>query len=290
MVLSFTLVKVGDHYFLLYSLSSRSVGLFCARSVPEPSILTIILFNTVPGPYPYAEPLSSPKFRDPNGQVLYDSYSTTGNREQTFPATFRDYEPQEQYTPQPSFHPYSSSRPTTSHMTGSRDSRRLPPLSTSPGSQADRWQQPSYLPQSNEFSGANLIRSPTASYPGTYPTNQAYSLAHRMPQSHDHLASMNPQNHGPNNAFDDRRYSSSYGYSSRPSHAPYVPPPRTYSPPPVRPTSPEEPTIKKKRKRADATQLKVLDKTYSLTAFPSIEKRTALANMLDMSPRSVQIW
>src|SRR6266404_5262164 len=53
---------------------------------------------------------------------------------------------------------------------------------------------------------------------------------------------------------------------------------------------PSEPTIKKKRKRADARQLEVLNATYARTAFPSTEERAALAKQLDMSARSVQIW
>ena len=52
----------------------------------------------------------------------------------------------------------------------------------------------------------------------------------------------------------------------------------------------EEPVIKKKRKRADAAQLKVLNETYARTAFPSTEERAELAKKLDMSARSVQIW
>lgn len=56
------------------------------------------------------------------------------------------------------------------------------------------------------------------------------------------------------------------------------------------PSDPSEPTIKKKRKRADARQLEVLNATYNRTAFPSTEERAALAKQLDMSARSVQIW
>lgn len=52
----------------------------------------------------------------------------------------------------------------------------------------------------------------------------------------------------------------------------------------------DEPAIKKKRKRADAAQLKVLNETYARTAFPSTEERAELAKKLDMSARSVQIW
>jgi homeobox protein YOX1/YHP1 len=62
----------------------------------------------------------------------------------------------------------------------------------------------------------------------------------------------------------------------------------SYGAEPVAPT--EEPVIKKKRKRADAAQLKVLNETYQRTAFPSTEERQALATELDMPPRSVQIW
>ncbi|KAI9434744.1 hypothetical protein F5148DRAFT_1006085 [Russula earlei] len=47
---------------------------------------------------------------------------------------------------------------------------------------------------------------------------------------------------------------------------------------------------KRKRKRADALQLRVFNVTYARTAFPSTEERAQLALDLDMSPRSVQIW
>lgn len=279
MVLSFTPVKVSDHYSLYNSLSSRSVGLFLARSVPEPSIYTTVLYNTVPPLNPFAQSCCSPN---------YDSYSTQGTREQTFPATFPNYEVHhDRYSPQPSFYPYSSSGSRTSNITGSRDSRRLPPLSASPGSPADRWLQSSYPPEWNQFSGAHSNRPPAASYPAAYSTNQTYSSAYHMRQSHDHLALMNPQNQGPNGAFDGRRYFSPYARSSGPYHAPHAPPSRTYSPPPVWPTSPEQPIVKKKRKRADADQLKVLNER---TAFSSSEERAAPAKILHMSPHSMQIW
>ena len=56
------------------------------------------------------------------------------------------------------------------------------------------------------------------------------------------------------------------------------------------PSDPSEPTIKKKRKRADSRQLEVLNATYNRTACPSKEEHAALAEQLDMSARSVQIW
>jgi hypothetical protein len=56
------------------------------------------------------------------------------------------------------------------------------------------------------------------------------------------------------------------------------------------PAETPEPTIKKKRKRADARQLEALNRMYARTAFPSTEERLQLAKDLDMSARSVQIW
>jgi len=172
---------------------------------------------------------------------------------------------------------------------GPSDSRRLPPLTTSsPG--GDRWQQSDYgMPTTHGY--PNNIRSPTASYPTTYVTypssNQTSSYSYHLPTSDHH--SMGVPDHRP--LFDDLdsrdpRSSSPY---SRGSGSSQVSPP-SYTPPPASPTSPEEPTIKKKRKRADAAQLKVLNETYNRTAFPSTEERHALAKALDMSARSVQIW
>ncbi|KAJ3540233.1 hypothetical protein NM688_g6255 [Phlebia brevispora] len=63
-------------------------------------------------------------------------------------------------------------------------------------------------------------------------------------------------------------------------------------PPAMAPGYEQEPEVpvKKKRKRADAEQLKVLNETYNRTAFPSTEERIELAKKLGMSARSVQIW
>ncbi|KAI0042175.1 hypothetical protein FA95DRAFT_610831 [Auriscalpium vulgare] len=57
------------------------------------------------------------------------------------------------------------------------------------------------------------------------------------------------------------------------------------------PASPtvEPPFPKKKRKRADARSLQVLNEVYNRTAFPSTEEREALAKELDLLPRQVQI-
>ena len=73
--------------------------------------------------------------------------------------------------------------------------------------------------------------------------------------------------------------------------SPYARPPREpTNPSPQEPSPVEYPTVKKKRKRADAAQLKVLNEVYARTAFPTTEERQELAQRLDMSARSVQIW
>jgi homeobox protein YOX1/YHP1 len=202
------------------------------------------------------------------------------------------------YAAQPSYPSYPS-RTSPTIPSNPPSSRKLPPLSMSSTTGRDeRWQTPAYPPDNTHVSSSSHIRSPTASYPTAYaaypatnPAN-AYSYPHihvSDPRTHPHVPSMNPQSHTsslnrmiPSRA--DPRSASPYNRSS--SHVSQP----AYTPPPVTPTSPEEPMIKKKRKRADAAQLKVLNETYNRTAFPSTEERLALAKALDMSPRSIQIW
>jgi hypothetical protein len=52
----------------------------------------------------------------------------------------------------------------------------------------------------------------------------------------------------------------------------------------------EAPTMTKKRKRADAAQLKILNEAYERTANPSTEERQALATKSGLTSRAVQIW
>ncbi|KAG9006010.1 hypothetical protein FRB93_009111 [Tulasnella sp. JGI-2019a] len=47
---------------------------------------------------------------------------------------------------------------------------------------------------------------------------------------------------------------------------------------------------KPKRRRADPSQLRVLNEVYARTAFPSTEERVDLGRQLNMTPRQVQIW
>ena len=172
------------------------------------------------------------------------------------------------YSPQLSYPTYPTypSRSTPPIVHNPANSRRLPPLTTSPTPPIERWQQPSYA---QPFTG-NSILSPTASYPPayvTYSTNSANAYSYHIPAMYEEVPWFDP------------RSSSPYSRNSGTSHVSHTPP-RAYTPPP----------IKRKRKRADAAQLEVLNKTYNRTAFPSTEERIALAKMLDMSARSVQIW
>lgn len=146
------------------------------------------------------------------------------------------------------------------------------------------------------YQSGSGIRSPTASYPGLYPypqTTQGGNYTYFSTQDHGHIQipSMNPSAYntdpyGYSDAPRSEHHRSSSPYGRSPSHGV----PTSTTPPPVSPTTPEESTIKKKRKRADARQLKVLNETYNRTAFPSTEERLALAKELDMTARSVQIW
>lgn len=165
----------------------------------------------------------------------------------------------------------------SSHAPG--DSRKLPPLSTTPnGSRDDRWGTP-YATTS--MASGHHIRSPTASYPASYHSYSSSANPYGYSMG-PHDATMPMSSHGHHLPGPDGRSSSPY--------PPHIPP--AYTPPPISPTSgPEDsPTIKKKRKRADAAQLKILNETYARTAFPSTEERLQLAKTLDMSARSVQIW
>jgi homeobox protein YOX1/YHP1 len=183
------------------------------------------------------------------------------------------------YSTQPAAYPnVYGPRSSTSGPGHQSDVRKLPPLSTTPTpGRDDRWA--SYPAPAFNTSPNNPIRSPTASYPPSYttayPPSNAYGYHVDDPRG---VSALSPQL-----MANDPRAASPYGRRG-PSH---ISPP---TPPPVSPIGSDEPAMKKKRKRADAAQLRVLNETYARTAFPSTEERLALAKALDMSPRSVQIW
>jgi len=143
--------------------------------------------------------------------------------------------------------------------------------------------QTPYSPQTTSNYPHYQSLNSTAYLPGNNPSRGAVP-----PDAHS-----NPHYHHPHN----QPTSMAHASQGRPasgsrvptqSYAPYPRPPLPeYEQPPVETT---EPQIKKKRKRADARQLEVLNGTYHRTAFPSTEERTQLAKDLDMSARSVQIW
>lgn len=146
----------------------------------------------------------------------------------------------------------------------------------------------------SNYTGTAGTRSSPPVFDYDYPTSgQGPAYTYHMPtqeyDDHPHVPSMNPQGHmtgydGLESRSNPQRSSSPYNKSSQVPHTAYV----THQP--ISPTSPEEPATKKKRKRADPGQLKVLNETYNRTAFPSTEERVELAKALDMSARSVQIW
>ncbi|KAJ7902018.1 hypothetical protein B0H14DRAFT_1266202 [Mycena olivaceomarginata] len=175
-----------------------------------------------------------------------------------------------------------TSDPLQQHPGHHSDLRKLPPLSTTPSPGRDeRWASSYPAPAFNGAPTSNHIRSPTASYPASYTTAYPPTNAYGYVNDPRCVSGLNPQM-----MANDPRSVSPYGRSSAHAHAHVSPP----TPPPVSPIGSDEPTVKKKRKRADAAQLRVLNETYARTAFPSTEERLALAKALDMSPRSVQIW
>ena len=173
-------------------------------------------------------------------------------------------------------------------------SRKLPPLSVPPPQvRDDRWQSANYGSVGPHLSNYPDIRSPTATYPTEYAPFQPHSYSFPpVPDPRSH-----PSQHPPihqlslGSVYPPERGVPAHVEAHGPS--PYARGHVTNSVLTQEPASvlvSEEPVIKKKRKRADAAQLKVLNETYARTAFPSTEERAELARKLDMSARSVQIW
>lgn len=146
--------------------------------------------------------------------------------------------------------------------------------------------------------GGAQIRSPTAGYPAAFvPYPEHPQQPFFSPPDPRNLPPPVPSmGHDPSSGMMHRRSSMSvdrtipsrmtaHGPSPYPRN-PSIASTSTYAP--EQPVS--EPSIKKKRKRADAEQLKVLNETYNRTAFPTTEERAELAKRLSMSARSVQIW
>ncbi|KAK7035457.1 hypothetical protein VNI00_011750 [Paramarasmius palmivorus] len=230
-------------------------------------------------PQSYTQPRSSPSRCDYNPAV-YNQWIPNNPPTSTMSSFY--YETHDnRYEPQDYYSNYTSRPSVTPSETPVPDSRKLPPLNTSSSPHRDeRWASNPYpqtgYGQVGGSSGSTDVRSsapyshPYPSYPTTNTANNAYSFDMTM--------------------ADSRGQQLPHTYTQTSHTSPQVSPP-AYTPPPVSPTTAsDEPTIKKKRKRADAQQLKILNETYARTPFPSTEERLALAKLLDMSARSVQIW
>ncbi|KAJ3724830.1 hypothetical protein FB446DRAFT_840622 [Lentinula raphanica] len=240
----------------------------------------------------YTQPRSMPTRYDYN-HGLYNQWP--GNNQSTAQMNYAYYDTtsDNRYTSQNYYSTYPSSRASPAVPEHGTDSRKLPPLTTSSGlGRDDRWttSTASYSVGPAENPSYSGIRSPTASYP---PSFNAYPSSGATNNFGSHVPLTDAPNQSHLHATNHSMLLPEPHRSMSPSYAPtglQIPP--SYTPPPVSPTTGtvNEPTIKKKRKRADAAQLKVLNETYARTAFPSTEERQALAKLLDMSARSVQIW
>lgn len=181
--------------------------------------------------------------------------------------------------------------------------RRVPPI-TIPQPRDEMWPGDighinSYPPSFSLMSDTANIHSPSSSYPldfnapyqihpSTYPAFHGNNLDSRhLPPPYQ----ISPDNHPSSHRLPEWGVTPSRGDSHLVS--PYARnPPRdmlsSHSPDESSPV--DFPLVKKKRKRADAAQLKILNEVYNRTAFPTTEERMDLAKKLDMSARSVQIW
>ena len=200
------------------------------------------------------------------------------------PPSFPSYETQERYS-QPQYNNYYPSSRTPPPISGIQHDphRKLPRLATNTGCYT-----PSHIPSSSNYTTSGTVHSP-ASYQTEYDystsSHHGYTCHNMHSQEYDdhpYVPSMNTHGHM-------TTYEGLDGHRSNHGHRPSPPPSKSSSQPlSISPT--DDSTVKKKRKRADPAQLKVLNETYNRTAFPSTEERLELAKALDMTPRSVQIW
>lgn len=226
------------------------------------------------------------------------TYSNVPVGQQSSFAAYDNDPRQSQYSyPAPQQIPYSSypaRDQASSYPINPADSRTLPPINV----HNDRWQQGAY-PSSSVNRPTENIYSPVATYPApSYPqfsSHQPQTTSHHSvaapdsrnyPQSGPIAGSSTGQSSGTHHA---RRTSLSVDRSSSIRSTGHATSPYARHAHQVEPSD-ETPQVKKKRKRADAEQLKVLNETYARTAFPSTEERQELATRLNMTPRSVQIW
>ena len=214
-----------------------------------------------------SSPLSSvgPQSTFPNdddARLQYSSYAT-----QQVPQPYQSYR-------DPSSTSYSN-HPTT-----------LPPINVSGNHPRDeRWQQNPYGSTSATSRVPETVFSPVASYPGPQfqyppqpPQNMLPDPRFSLPINTSTSPSTGAVRRGPVSVERTATRSSAHTISPYSRH------------PPASDISSDHPPPKKKRKRADADQLRHLNEVYARTAFPSTEERHEMAAKLNMTPRSVQIW
>ncbi|KAH7888556.1 hypothetical protein F5I97DRAFT_1935060 [Phlebopus sp. FC_14] len=250
-----------------------------------------------PGPGSYSSAYLQPRSSQVKAEHSSSAYSqwpaSATPAQQHSSAYYEHYDPR--YQQAQAYQAYPS-RASPSIPSDHHGSRKLPPLSVPPTTvRDDRWQGSSYS-VGQHMSNYGDIRSPTATYPPEYAPYQhqtSYSYP-PVPDPRGHssqLPSMHHAHQMPMGMYPPERGLPAQIEAHGPS--PYARGAVTNSVLTQEPSSvlvTEEPVIKKKRKRADAAQLKVLNETYARTAFPSTEERAELAKKLDMSARSVQIW
>ncbi|KIK99054.1 hypothetical protein PAXRUDRAFT_823153 [Paxillus rubicundulus Ve08.2h10] len=252
-----------------------------SRSSPAKTEHSVPAYNQWPASAPPATAAAQ------HSSTYYGHYDSRYQQSQPYPPT---YQPR-------------ASPPIPAEPHGSRKLAPLSVPSTTVRDDRDRWQSPAYGSVVPHISNYADLPSPTPTYPAEYAqyqhqTSYSYppvpdprshsgqlpSMQHSHHHHHHHNMSMGgmyPTERGLP-AQVEAHGTSPYARGSVTNSA------LTQEPAPM--LAGEEPVIKKKRKRADTAQLKVLNETYSRTAFPSTEERADLAKKLDMSARSVQIW
>ncbi|KAG2150514.1 hypothetical protein DEU56DRAFT_908752 [Suillus clintonianus] len=242
--------------------------------------------SSVPNYPSYSQQRSSPGKSD-HSSSSYGQWPTTVT---VAPQHSSYYEHYDRY-PQAQQYPTYPSRSSPTIPVDSHGSRKLPPLNM-----PDRYQG-TYGAVAPHVSNYGDIRSPTATYPteyAPYPSQTSYSYP-PVPDPRHHSSQLPSMHHSQQMSIGMYPPSERGMPTQVEAHgpSPYARGPITNSAltqEPAQMMVNEEPVIKKKRKRADAAQLKVLNETYARTAFPSTEERAELAKKLDMSARSVQIW
>jgi len=268
------------------------------RSPPGGDSQSSGFFQTGQGPadYPNYPQRSSP----PKPEHIQSGYnqwpaSATPTAAPQHSSYYEHYD--SRYHQQAAFPTHPSSRTSTTIPTDPQGSRRLPPLGIPPPPvRDDRWHGAPYGSVGPIPNYADLP-SPTAAYPAQYAHFQPHSSYSYppVPDPRNHPSQQHSVSHSHQlpmgGVYPHERGVPAQVEAHGPS--PYARGTVTNSVLTQEPASvlvTDEPIIKKKRKRADAAQLKVLNETYARTAFPSTEERAELARKLDMSARSVQIW